>query len=57
MTLDKLRCAQAAMGKPDTKVAKLCAELGVTRRTLYRHAMPKREINPEGEKLLAQRAG
>lgn len=44
------------MGKPETKVAELCAELGVTRQTLYRHVTPKGEIRPDGEKLL-QRKG
>ena len=56
MTPAKLRLAQAAMGKPETKVAELCAELGVTRQTLYRHVTPKGEIRPDGEKLL-QRKG
>src|SRR3954469_540315 len=37
MTAAKLRLAQAAMGKPGTKVGELCAELGITRQTLYRH--------------------
>ena len=36
MTPAKLRLAQAAMAKRDTKVGDLCAELGVTRQTLYR---------------------
>lgn len=40
MTAAKLRLAQAAMGKPETKVGELCAELGVTRQTLYRHVTP-----------------
>ena len=56
MTPAKLRLAQAAMGKPETKVAELCAELGITRQTLYRHVTPKGEIRSDGEKLLAQRA-
>lgn len=55
MTPAKLRLAQAAMGKPETKIADLCAELGITRQTLYRHVTPKGEIRPDGEKLLAQR--
>jgi DNA invertase Pin-like site-specific DNA recombinase len=54
MTAAKLRLAQAAMGKPETKVAELCAELGVTRQTLYRHVTPKGEIRPDGEKLLGR---
>lgn len=56
MTPAKLRLAQAAMGKPETKVAELCAELGITRQTLYRHVTPKGEIRPDGEKLLTRRA-
>jgi DNA invertase Pin-like site-specific DNA recombinase len=55
MTPAKLRLAQAAMGKPETKVAELCAELGITRQTLYRHVTPKGEIRPDGEKLLARK--
>ncbi|WP_456115022.1 hypothetical protein [Sphingomonas changnyeongensis] len=39
------------MGKPETTVAELCAELGITRQTLYRHVTPKDEIGPDGEKL------
>lgn len=56
MTPTKLWLAQAAMGKPETKVTELCAELGITRETLYRHVTPEGEIRPDGEKLLAQRA-
>ncbi len=52
----KLSLAQAAMGKPETKVAELCTELGVTRQTLYRHVTPKGEIRHDGKKLLAHRA-
>ena len=40
MTSAKLRLAQAAMGQPETKLAELCAELGITRQTLYRHVIP-----------------
>jgi transposase-like protein len=56
MTAAKLRLAQAAMGQPGTKVAELCAELGITRQTLYRHVSPQGELRPDGEKLLARRA-
>ena len=52
MTPAKLRLAMAAMGKPETKVAALCEELGVTRQTLYRHVSPKGELRPDGEKLI-----
>lgn len=51
MTAAKLRLAQAAMGKPGTKVGELCAELGVTRQTLYRHVDPNGLLRPDGEKL------
>jgi DNA invertase Pin-like site-specific DNA recombinase len=56
MTAAKLRLAQAAMGKPETRIADLCAELGVTRQTLYRHVTPKGELRSDGDKLLAQRS-
>jgi DNA invertase Pin-like site-specific DNA recombinase len=55
MTAAKLRLAQAAMGKPDTRIAELCAELGVTRQTLYRHVAPKGDLRPDGDRLLARR--
>jgi DNA invertase Pin-like site-specific DNA recombinase len=55
MTAAKLRLAQAAMGKPETKVGELCAELGITRQTLYRHVTPDGQIRPDGEKLLGRR--
>ncbi len=54
MTAAKLRLAQAAMGKPGTKVGELCAELGVTRQTLYRHVDPNGVLRPDGEKLLGR---
>lgn len=56
MTAAKLRLAQAAMGKPETRIADLCAELGVTRQTLYRHVAPKGDLRPDGDRLLARRA-
>jgi DNA invertase Pin-like site-specific DNA recombinase len=52
MTPAKLRLAQAAMAKRETNVANLCAELGVTRQTLYRFVGPKGELRPDGNKLL-----
>ena len=54
MTPAKLRLAQAAMGQPETRVADLCAELGVTRQTLYRHVTPNGDLRPAGEKLLGR---
>ena len=56
MTAAKLRLAQAAMGQPGTKVGELCAELGVSRQTLYRHVDPKGVLRPDGERLLGRRA-
>jgi DNA invertase Pin-like site-specific DNA recombinase len=53
MTPAKLRLATASMGQPDTKIGELCAELGVTRQTLYRHISPTGELRPDGLKLLA----
>ena len=57
MTTSKLRLAQAAMGQPETKVGELCAELGITRQTLYRHVDPKGMLRPDGKRLLARRSG
>ena len=51
MTLAKLRLAQAAMGKPETVVADLCAEMGVTRQTLYRFVDPTGALRPDGQRL------
>lgn len=56
MTPAKLRLARAAMGQPETKVADLCAELGITRQTLYRFVSPKGELRSDGERLLQRRA-
>ncbi len=53
MTTAKLRLAQAAMGKPETSVAALCKELGVSRQTLYRHMTPEGTLRADGLKLLA----
>ena len=53
MTAAKLRLAMAAMGQPETKVGELCAELGITRQTLYRHVDPKGKLRPDGRKLLS----
>ncbi len=52
MTAAKLRLAMAAMGQPETEVAGLCQELGVSRQTLYRHVAPDGSLRPDGQKLL-----
>jgi len=55
MTTAKLRLAQATMGKPETKIAALCRELGVSRQTLYRHVSPDGALREHGSKLLGRR--
>ena len=52
MTAAKVRLAMAAMEQPQTKVADLCRELGVTRQTLYRHVSPEGTLREDGRKLL-----
>jgi DNA invertase Pin-like site-specific DNA recombinase len=54
MTAAKLRLAMAIMGKPDTKVSRLCEELAITRQTLYRHVSPTGALRPDGERLLTK---
>jgi DNA invertase Pin-like site-specific DNA recombinase len=56
MTPAKLRLAQAAIGQPETKIAPLCRELGITRQTLYRHVAPDGSLREHGTKLLGGRA-
>lgn len=52
MTPAKVRLAMAAMGKPETKISSLCAELKVSRQTLYRHVAPDGSLRNDGAKLL-----
>lgn len=52
MTIPKLRLAQAAMAKRDTRVGDLCQELGVTRQTLYRFVTPRGNLRDDARKLL-----
>jgi DNA invertase Pin-like site-specific DNA recombinase len=54
MTLSKLKLAQAAMEREDTKVADLCRELGITRQTLYRHVGPRGQLWADAQKLIQQ---
>jgi hypothetical protein len=56
MTPAKLRLAQAAMAKCDTKVSDLCTELGITRQTLYRFVGPNGELRADATKLLNRKA-
>jgi DNA invertase Pin-like site-specific DNA recombinase len=53
MTPTKLHLAMAAMAQRETHVGQLCAELGVTRQTLYRHVGPDGSLRDYGRKLLA----
>lgn len=52
LTPGRLRLAQAAMARPDTSVADLCRELGISRQTLYRHVAPDGVLRPDGERLM-----
>lgn len=55
MTPAKLRTAIAVMQHPETQIGKLCAELGISRQTLYKHLTPQGELRPLGQKLLDKR--
>ena len=57
LTPSGLRRAQAAMIHRDTNVSDLCAELKITRNTLYRLVSPTGELRSDGEKLLKVVAG
>ena len=57
MTAAKLRRAQAAMGQPGANVGELCAELGVTRQTLYRHVHPRGALRTDGESFSGRAGG
>ncbi len=54
MTPAKLQQAQTAMRRPGTKIGSLCAELGITRQTLYRHISPDGALRVGAERLLSQ---
>jgi DNA invertase Pin-like site-specific DNA recombinase len=54
LTKAQVRLAQAAMGKKETKVSELCAELGVTRATLYRYVDPEGELREHGRRVLTR---
>ncbi len=51
MTPAKVQLAMAAMGQPETRVGRVCEEMGVIRQTLYRHVSPKGELRPDGKKF------
>lgn len=52
MTPSKVRLAMVSMGQPETSVAALCKELGITRQTLYRHVSPTGELREDGRRIL-----
>ena len=52
LTKAQVRLAQAAMGKRNTVVNELCAELGITRTTLYRYVGPNGELRKNGKRVL-----
>ncbi len=52
LTKAQVRLAQAAMGQKETKVRELCAELGITRATLYRYVSPDGRIREHGKRVL-----
>jgi transcriptional antiterminator len=45
----------AEMKHPETRIGELCAELGISRQTLYKHLTPQGELRPLGQKLLDKR--
>lgn len=47
-----LRAAQSALKDRDSSVTALCAELGVSKATLYKYVMPDGELREPGRKLL-----
>lgn len=53
MTPAKVRLAMASMGQPGTKVSALCAELGISRQTLYRHVSPTGELRDAGRDVMS----
>jgi DNA-binding transcriptional ArsR family regulator len=55
MTPAKPRTAMAAMKHPETQVGELCAELGISRQTLYKHLTPTGELHSLGQKLLERK--
>jgi DNA invertase Pin-like site-specific DNA recombinase len=53
LTKAQVRLAQAAMGKKEPVVSELCAELGITRATLYRYISPTGELRNYEKRVLA----
>jgi hypothetical protein len=43
------------MGKPETNVAELCTELGVSKPTIYLYVAPNGKLREAGRKLLGMK--
>ena len=52
LSKSQVRLLEAAMGRPETKVAELCRELGVSRATLYRYVGPDGTLRQRGREVL-----
>lgn len=52
LTRAQVRLAMVAMASRDTSVGALCAELGVTRATLYRYVAPDGALRPAGRRVM-----
>jgi len=55
LTKAQVRTAQAAIGKPETVVSELAAELGVSKSTLYRYVGPDGQLREQGMTVLGLR--
>jgi DNA invertase Pin-like site-specific DNA recombinase len=55
MTATKLQLIMAAMCQPETRITELCAELRISRTTLYRHIGPDGLLREDGRRLLSKR--
>lgn len=53
----KLRTLQAAMGKPETVVADLAKELGMSKAAIYQYVSPAGELREKGVRLLENEKG
>ncbi len=53
LSKNQIRLAQSAMANRETNVADLCAELKISRATLYRYVGPQGELREHGTKALA----
>jgi hypothetical protein len=52
LTKAQVRLDQAAMGKKETIVSRLCKEIGITPPTLYRYIAPDGSLRKQGIALL-----